>query len=128
SVIRSIGRLRSDRPIILSKIRRCASRKKSSALMTSVAWLKAWLLTRTAPRTPFSASRLCGRVRSMEATRLRGYKAARLQGCEATRLRGEARRGNRKENGRARHQPDAPVGSAGNRPGRLLRVGGRRHV
>src|SRR5690348_16212862 len=65
SVTRSTGWLRSLRPIIFSKMRRCASRKKSPASMTSAAWLKAWLLIRIAPITHFSASRLCGRVRSM---------------------------------------------------------------
>ena len=65
SVTRSTGSLRSVSPTIFSKMRRCASRKKSLASMTSAAWLNAWLLMRIAPSTHFSASRLCGRVRSM---------------------------------------------------------------
>src|SRR3954470_15414939 len=68
SVTRSIASLRSDSLTILSKMRRCASRKKSAESMTSAARLKASLCRRIAPSTERSASRLCGRVRSGAAT------------------------------------------------------------
>src|SRR3954467_8439218 len=59
--------LRSASLTILSKMRRCASRKKSFESMTSAAMLKASLCRRIAPRTERSASRLCGSVRSATA-------------------------------------------------------------
>src|SRR5262245_55045457 len=59
---------RSESATILSKIRRCASRKKSSASIISAARLNASLCSRIAPSTERSASRLCGSVRSATAT------------------------------------------------------------
>src|SRR5215467_5732619 len=64
SVTRSIASLRSESFTMRSKIRRCASRKKSPESMTSAARLNASLWSRMAPRTERSASRLCGSVRS----------------------------------------------------------------
>src|SRR6476660_7149688 len=55
---------RSLSATILLKMRRCASRKKSCASISSAAWLNASLWIRMAPSTDFSASRLCGSVRS----------------------------------------------------------------
>src|SRR5262249_14949349 len=68
SVTRSIASPRSASFTILSKMRRCASRKKSWASMTSAARVKASLWSRIAPRTERSASRLCGSGRSVVAT------------------------------------------------------------
>src|SRR5437867_8261713 len=67
SVTRSIASPRSESLTILSKMRRCASRKKSAESITSAARLKASLWRRIAPRTERSASRLCGSVRSATA-------------------------------------------------------------
>ena len=47
---------------------RCASRKKSRESISSAAALNASLCMRMAPRTDFSASRLCGSARSGLAT------------------------------------------------------------
>src|SRR5512137_1201313 len=58
---------RSLRTTIFSKIRRCASLKKSRASISSAAWLKASLWSRIAPSTDRSASRLCGSARSTAA-------------------------------------------------------------
>src|SRR5688500_6720195 len=55
---------RSLSATILSKMRRWASRKKSRESISYAAWLNASLGTRIAPSTDFSASRLCGSVRS----------------------------------------------------------------
>src|SRR5262245_48557727 len=53
-------------------MRRCASRKKSRESISSAAWLNASLWIRIAPSTDFSASRLCGRVRSGAAATVSG--------------------------------------------------------
>src|SRR6476619_6874987 len=53
-------------------MRRCASRKKSRESISSAAWLNASLWIRIAPSTDFSASRLCGSVRSAGAVAVSG--------------------------------------------------------
>ena len=75
SVTKSMGSLRSLSATMLLKMRRCASRKKSRASMSSAAWLKASLWIRIAPRTDFSASRLCGSVRSAATSGIGGIGA-----------------------------------------------------
>src|SRR6476620_10776781 len=76
SVTRSIASPRSTSLTILSKMRRCASRKKSAASMTSAAMLNASLWRRIAPRTERSASRLCGSVRSATPSAISGALGA----------------------------------------------------
>src|SRR3954471_10612879 len=71
SVTRSIASPRSASLTIRSKIRRCASRKKSAESIISAARLKASLCSRIAPSTERSASRLCGSVRSIATTFIR---------------------------------------------------------
>src|SRR3981189_2487017 len=66
---------RSTSFTILSKMRRCASRKKSAESITSAARLNASLWRRIAPSTDRSASRLCGSVRS--ATAVSGISVGR---------------------------------------------------
>src|SRR5438094_70321 len=73
-VTRSIASPRSTSFTILSKMRRCASRKKSCESITSAARLNASLWSRIAPRTDRSASRLCGSVRSTTASGIRKLK------------------------------------------------------
>jgi hypothetical protein len=53
-------------------MRRCASRKKSRESISSAAWLNASFWIRIAPSTDFSASRLCGSVRSGAAATVSG--------------------------------------------------------
>src|SRR5262245_49846792 len=77
-VTRSMALPRSTSLTILSKMRRCASRKKSAESMTSAARLKASLCRRIAPRTERSASRLCGSVRSATPSGMSGAQSARL--------------------------------------------------
>src|SRR2546428_1180571 len=67
-VTRSIASPRSTSFTILSKMRRCASRKKSFESVTSAARLNASWWSRIATRTDRSASRLCGSVHSATAS------------------------------------------------------------
>src|SRR5262245_28626486 len=61
-----------------SKMRRCASRKKSRASISSAAWLNASLWIRIAPSTDFSASRLWGRMRSAATSGIGSDRAASI--------------------------------------------------
>src|SRR5947208_1246507 len=87
NVTKSIASPRSTSLTILSKMRRCASRKKSAESITSAARLKASLCSRIAPSTDRSASRLCGRVRS--ATAVSGIGVVGREQCSRKEKRPE---------------------------------------
>src|ERR1700680_3753064 len=72
---------RSASLTILSKMRRCASRKKSCESITSAARLNASLWSRMAPRTDRSASRLWGSVRSATASAMKEPRVLRFPGA-----------------------------------------------
>src|SRR2546426_8914926 len=86
-VTRSMASPRSASFTILSKIRRCASRKKSWESITSAARLNASLWSRIAPRTDRSASRLCGSVRSATASGIRKLKKVKRKKAKGKRTK-----------------------------------------
>src|SRR5438552_7892429 len=91
--MKSMALPRSLSCTIFSKMRRWASRKKSRGFRTSAAELNASLWIRIAPRTERSASRLCGRARSMATSgmsRLQASDFRRQAAYDITREKPEA--------------------------------------